>query len=269
MSQYNLVLIEHEVENELMYQRAEDGYVNATAMCKAADKLFADYGRLATTKAYLNELSGSMGIPIDLLIQKITTGPNEYRGTWVHPQIAINLAQWCSPKFAVQVSQFVTEWMQGNNPAQKLIQHWQYYLARTSMLHNAVPDGYFSVFHEAAPMIVAMIQSGIVVDDKTVPDISIGSHWSKHWKNNLENLYAPPINYDHYYPDIFPQSASNPQEAKAYPDTALSDFRAWMRETYLPSKFPKYITNKQGKGHIEPDTANKLIDTFAPKQIKK
>lgn len=32
-----------------------------------------------------------MGIPIDLIIQKITTGPNEYRETWVHPQLAINL----------------------------------------------------------------------------------------------------------------------------------------------------------------------------------
>lgn len=267
ISQYNLVLIEHEVENELLYQRAEDGYVNATAMCDSAGKRLGNYLQNQTTKAFVAELSRSAGIPADLLVQIISTGDNAHRGTWVHPQVAINLAQWCSPAFSVRVSQFVTEWMQGSNPAQKLIQHWQYYLARTSMLHNVVPDGYFGVFHEAAPMIVAMIQSGIVVDDKTVPDISIGQHWAKYWKSNLQSKYDDPILYNHYYPDIFPQASSNPQEAKAYPDTAISDFRKWMREEYLPKKFPNYIDSKQKKGHIEANTANKLIDAFTPKRI--
>lgn len=267
MNQYNLVLLEREVNNQLMYQRSEDGYVNATAMCKAAGSFFADYQRLSTTQLYLAELSRSMGIPIDLIIQKITTGPNEYRGTWVHPQVAINLAQWCSPVFAVQVSQFVTEWMQGNNPAQKLIKHWQYYLARTSMLHNAVPSGYFSIFHEAAPMIVAIIQSGVIVDDKTVPDISIGQHWSRYWKGNLEARHEPAVSYSHYYPDIFPQAASNPQEAKAYPNSAIADFRQWMENVYLPSKFPKYIAGKQSRGQIEPDVANNLLDAFNSRKL--
>ena len=121
MSQYNLVLLEREVNNQLMHQRSEDGYVNATAMCAAAEKRLGNYLQNQNAQAFIAELSRSAGIPADLLVQTINTGPNEYRGTWVHPQVAINLAQWCSPVFAVQVSQFVTEWMQGNNPAQKLI----------------------------------------------------------------------------------------------------------------------------------------------------
>ena len=47
-------------------------------MCKADNRLFADYKRLNVTKDFLDELSRSMGIPIDLLIKKITTGDNEY-----------------------------------------------------------------------------------------------------------------------------------------------------------------------------------------------
>ncbi len=42
-----------------------------------------------------------MHISTDLLIDTTTTGPNEFRGTYVHPDIAIHLAQWISAKFAV------------------------------------------------------------------------------------------------------------------------------------------------------------------------
>lgn len=49
-----------------------------------------------TTSSFLAELSRSTGIPVDLLVQKIMTGPNDFRGTWVHPQVAINLGQWAS-----------------------------------------------------------------------------------------------------------------------------------------------------------------------------
>jgi hypothetical protein len=49
--------------------------------------------------------------PIDLLIKTITTGVNENRGTWVHPQVAINIAQWISPQFDVKVSAWVYEIM--------------------------------------------------------------------------------------------------------------------------------------------------------------
>jgi hypothetical protein len=98
-------------------QRSDDGYVNATAMCQANSKLFADYQRLETTKAFLEALSGSMGIPIDLLIRKITTGANENRGTWIHPYVAINLGQWCSPQFAVFVSKLVFSWTTGDLPS--------------------------------------------------------------------------------------------------------------------------------------------------------
>lgn len=86
-------------------RRPTDGFVNATAMCKAYGKLFNDYGRLDRTTQYLQALSRSTGNPVDLLIQMITTGPNHLRGTWVHPRIAVDLARWLHPEFAV--------WMDG------------------------------------------------------------------------------------------------------------------------------------------------------------
>jgi hypothetical protein len=64
MTQMMLSLIPHEIDGNLINQRALDGYVNATAMCKAVGKNFADYRRLAATEGFLKELASVMGIPI-------------------------------------------------------------------------------------------------------------------------------------------------------------------------------------------------------------
>lgn len=95
--------------------RPSDGYVSATAMCRAYGKLFADYWRLERTAQYAQALSGSMGNPIDLLIRKITTGPNYLRGTWIHPRLAVDLARWISPEFAVWMDGWFLDWSQGRS----------------------------------------------------------------------------------------------------------------------------------------------------------
>jgi len=86
-------------------RRQADGYVNATAMCKANAKHLPHYLTNARTSEYLRALSGSVGIPTDHLKVSIGTGPNHLRGTWVHPRLAVDLARWISPQFAV--------WMDG------------------------------------------------------------------------------------------------------------------------------------------------------------
>ncbi len=80
-------------------------------MCKAARKRWANYYRLDNTKAFIDALSDETHIRAAELIQSLTGGNPQNQGTWVHPHIAINLAQWCSPKFAVQVSKWVFELM--------------------------------------------------------------------------------------------------------------------------------------------------------------
>jgi hypothetical protein len=49
-------------------------------------------------------------ISTDELI-KYKTGDIHIRSTWVHPQVAINIAQWISPQFDVKVSGWVYEIM--------------------------------------------------------------------------------------------------------------------------------------------------------------
>lgn len=90
-------------------QRREDGYVNATALCKAAGKKLNHYTSNRSTQEFVAELERSAGIPADRLVRINAAGPNDLRGTWVHPEVAIHLAQWCSSKFAVMVSRWVRE----------------------------------------------------------------------------------------------------------------------------------------------------------------
>lgn len=103
-------LIPHEMDGITVYQRASDGYFNATAMCQAAGKRLNDYTRLAHTVEFLEVLSSATGNPVADLVISNMGGMPDVKGTWVHPDVAIHLAQWCSAKFAVQVSRWVREW---------------------------------------------------------------------------------------------------------------------------------------------------------------
>jgi hypothetical protein len=92
-----------------IYQRKADRYMDATAMCRATGKRFYDYRRLDTTDAFLAALSSVTGIPATELVQSQQGGIPHEQGTWVHPKVALNLAQWCSAEFGVMVSCWIEE----------------------------------------------------------------------------------------------------------------------------------------------------------------
>ncbi|MGJ3495515.1 KilA-N domain-containing protein, partial [Piscirickettsia salmonis] len=123
-----LPVIQHSIDQSIIDQRATDGYVNATALCKAGGKKLNDYQRLSTTKSFLDKLSSVTGIPVTGLIEVRQVGIPELQGSWVHPKVAINLGQWVSADFAVQVSEWIFEWMEGGKVGTKtyeLPQHLQ------------------------------------------------------------------------------------------------------------------------------------------------
>src|SRR5208337_3982968 len=100
MTQLMFSVIPHEVDGKLVEQRAVDGYVNATAMCAAVGKQFNDYRRLKSTEEFLWELASDTGIPVSQLAVSFKGNTASFQqGTWIHPDAAIHLGQWCSPKF--------------------------------------------------------------------------------------------------------------------------------------------------------------------------
>jgi len=104
-------IISHFSNNtQITFQRQEDGYINATALCKSVGREFHTWNRSKSTIEFLQELSSDTQICGTELVQIQQGGEPHLQGTWVHPQVAINLAQWLSPKFAVQVSKWVQDW---------------------------------------------------------------------------------------------------------------------------------------------------------------
>jgi hypothetical protein len=91
--------------------RKEDGYIDVTNLCKAGRKEFKHWNSLEKTKAFLRILSSEVAITTSKLIEIVSGGNFKNQGTWAHPQVAINIAQWISPEFDVKVSKWVFELM--------------------------------------------------------------------------------------------------------------------------------------------------------------
>lgn len=235
--QYELALIPHKVGGEIISQRAKDGYINATSMCKAAEKQFYDYNRLGTTRPFLSALSAETGIPASGLILTIKGGTPALQGTWVHPRVAIHLAQWLSAEFAVKVTQWVYDWMTGRAPdSVRLPYHLKRYVA--NQLH--VPVGYFSILTEITQTLVGPMEAmGYTLPEHLWPDISQGRMFSKYLRDEHSVDTSALPSYLHVFGD-----GRVPVQARAYPEELLPAFRRHFREVWLPEKAPDYFASR-------------------------
>lgn len=231
-------LIPHVLEGEVISQRIRDGYVNATAMCKAGGKELKHYNENRASAEFAEELSRSVGIPTDLLMQIVRTGPNEFRGTWVHPHIAIHLAQWISARFAVQVAQWVYEWTTVGAPRGK--PELPYHLRRYVANFSNVPVGYFSILTELTQALIAPLElTGYTLPEHLWPDISEGRMFAQ-WLRDEHGIEPKTLpTYLHEYED-----GRKPRPARVYPERLLGEFRRHFREVWLPKRAIDYFREK-------------------------
>lgn len=234
--QLSLQLIHRTLENTLIEQRKLDGYINATAMCQAVGKRFFDYRRLDATGQFLEALSAETGYPVSELIQVVKgSGP---QGTWVHPDLAMNLAQWLSPKFAVAVAKWVREWLSGRQPdgalSSALPHHIQRYLANK----DKVPYTHFTILSELAISLIAPLESrGYTLPERMVPDISEGKMFARWLREQGVDTSQMPT-YEHRYAD------GRVCNAKMYPVGYLHSFRIHFNQVWLPTKAHQYFRER-------------------------
>ena len=229
--QISLPLVQYEIEQEVIHQRVKDGYINATAMCKAAGKEWSNYNKATSTNEFLEALEADLQIGRSGLVQSIKGGVPELQGTWIHPQVAIHLAQWLSPIFAVRVSKWVMDWMSGSVPGGNLPYHLRRYVANMSN----VPVGHFSMLNEMTVALIAPLeQMGYVMPDTLVPDISEGRMFSKFLRDNGYDPDSMP-SYIHRYED------GRAVEARAYPNGVLPMFRRHFVEVWMNDRALKYF----------------------------
>jgi hypothetical protein len=150
----------------------------------------------------------------------------------------MHLAQWLSPEFAVQVTKWVFEWMQGGltpSAATRMPAHIQRYMVNRS----AIPATHFSMLNELTFGLIAPMESdGYTLPDGLVPDISEGRMFSK-WireEKGVEPSTFP--TYRHRYLD------GRTVDARLYPNEYLADFRAHFNNVWLPQRAMKYFQER-------------------------
>jgi hypothetical protein len=250
------VLVCHKIGSFPIGQRMTDGYVNATLLCQACGRFVADYLRLDNTKSFMATLSETMGIPIVSLVE---TREGRNGGTWVHPRVAIHLAQWCSPRFAVLVSQWVLDWMtKGLAPVKQT--RLPVYVKRLSLawkMQMCVPDGYWTVFDKCSNLLILVeCDLKIPVDTFDLLDGSVGIRWAKHRQGQM--WAGERIPFTHIFPD-----KRGSQQAWAYLLQELPHFEKWLRGTYVSEHLPKYLDEK----YALPIPARQLLSRVAPKTL--
>ena len=195
-------------------------------MCKIAGKRWNDYATNQSTKEFIKALAIDTGIPVSNLIQIIRGGYKDHQGTWVHPQVAVHLAQWLSPEFAVKVSRWVYDWLSGHAERRvRLPDHVRRYLVN----RHKIPPTHFSMLDQMTLRVLApMEEYGYTLPPHLMPDIALGRMFSR-WLR--ERGYDPDyfLTYRHKFLDHRPTV-----DARLYPNELITDFNqklaGWLRD---------------------------------------
>ncbi len=114
-------------------QRTDNGFINGTAMCAAHGVTISRWFRTKETLELFDALALDINAKVicsDLNILDVPKlsatkyaqifpeliftkqgSPVVGGGSWLHPDLAMQLAQWCNKRFAIQVSRWIREWL--------------------------------------------------------------------------------------------------------------------------------------------------------------
>lgn len=130
----NIVAFTRPVNGVKVEQRADDGFINGTAMCVAHNRDISDWLKTDDVLEMVDALAQDLGLEskdhksgnsvytrvssaFPDLVRVKRGSPSSGGGTWIHPDLAVYLAQWCNKSFAILVGRWVREWIiTGLNP---------------------------------------------------------------------------------------------------------------------------------------------------------
>ena len=170
----------------------EDGFIDATALCKAGGKKFNDWYRMESTTEYISFIENYTKINKDNLIEIIKNKHNSLRGTWIHPIIATNVAQWISSEFSFKVSIWIEEWKKNNR---------ELYMKQ---LHQIIPDK--NILKEKKIQLRLHLELGGEIEVKTesgfidllTDDEIIEIKHGKNWKNAVGQILMYSLEYPNH-----------------------------------------------------------------------
>lgn len=130
--------------------RPEDQFINATAMCQANGKAWANFWKNEGTQEAINEIAENLRYSNSNIIISVR-GKGKEQGTWVHRQVALKLAAWLNPKFEAWVWGQIDSILLGKQVAHREVGEHQ-----LAVVQNAV-----SVLQEKYESLVLQIAEAI------------------------------------------------------------------------------------------------------------
>lgn len=225
----------HEFAGINIRMRKSDGYFNAKDMCKIKNKLVKDYFRNKQAQEFIQELEKEVGENSPLpIINEVGTGINENRGTWIHPDVAIHLAMWISPKFSAKVVAWSRRFMQGDITLVKDI------VERHDQLNNTKSDVLITTLSNQ----IEEYKSNIISIQNTNKNLELNSKNLELTNKNLDTIVQNlqiqiekinEMNCD--YCNKRYSSAGITRHLKNCPDKKIYDFKALI----LLPRFMSYI----------------------------
>lgn len=223
-----LVLVDATAE-ALNIELRPDGYVNATKLCQAVGRDWKNYYKSAGTKEFLKALAEYTHTPTTRRVfgEKclVDVGKSRVQHSWVHPDVAIHLAQWLSPHVAVAVSAMIRQFA-ADHPDQAMHQ-------MTEALQKTVEDSW--------PPLQGFVY--ILQTDLVPSRVKIGlSH---------QNLAALRDRYRTAFPDkttIWAVQVSNAPEAEADVHLFFDEFREageWFAKDMV-DEYVEYLSSVHG-----------------------
>jgi len=214
-------------------------------------KEWPDYQKLISTTKFFNALSADLGQHQDELVistQGIEGEDRRNQGTWGHPQIAIDLAQWLSPEFKVKVTKWVFEWMSGLNAPMATPKPSFDFMNRYHLNANRVDHDFFSIIGELYVRIHGALEhEGYVLPERAPdgkllrPDISVGQTFPKWLAENYPGLADKRKKYSHLLPD------NMEVDAWQYHNSVWPQFMKFMQQIWLPERAVSYFKSRDPK----------------------
>jgi len=114
-------------------------------------------------------------------------------GTWVHPRVAIHVAQWISPQFAVKVTEWVEEWYRTSETNRDLFMHEITHLEASPLaqMERDVQNKLAAKYMAQKEVRIEVGFIDLLTDDELI-EIKEGSSW----KQSIGQVLA----YGEFYP---------------------------------------------------------------------
>lgn len=184
-------------------QKASDGYVDATALCKAhfeatgQRKDVSEWLSNQRTQESIKHLSLKAGIPVNSLTVR-TRGV----GTWIHPRLAIRFSIWLSDDFGYLVEEMVSEWIvtstrrqdeekmrcEGKQIRRELTNAIADYLVRHPEISDNHRKWIYTNTSEAVNLVIFGKKAKKLAEDMGVPRDDLRSHFDNHHSRQVAEI---------------------------------------------------------------------------------